>query len=248
MLEVRNLHKSFGGLAATSDVSLQINVGEIHGLIGPNGAGKSTLLGQIAGTLRPDSGGIFWGGHDILAHSSSERVALGLGRSFQITSFWHELTVLENVVLGAQRECGALYSFWRPAILEARPLAAAEQALTYVGLDALSGKPAGSLSYGQKKQLELGIVLAGNPRVLLLDEPLAGVGQVEAERLVLLIGKLRQDRGVLLVEHDMDAMFRLADRISVLHQGQIISTGTPDVVRDDPLVRAAYLGDEVDAA
>jgi branched-chain amino acid transport system ATP-binding protein len=248
MLETRNLCKAFGGLAATADVSLQIAVGEIHGLIGPNGAGKSTLLGQIAGTLRPDSGQILWDGTNVTHRSPAQRVALGLGRSFQITSFWHELTALENVLLGAQRAFGSVFSIWARALTQAEACRKAREALEYVELAPFAEKLAGSLSYGQQKQLELAIVLAGGPKIVLLDEPLAGVGQVEAERLIALIERLRQDMGVMLVEHDMDAMFRLADRISVLHQGRIIAMGTPAAVQGDSQVRDAYLGDDLDAA
>jgi branched-chain amino acid transport system ATP-binding protein len=245
MLRVQNLRKSFGGLKATADVSLHVAVGEIHGLIGPNGAGKSTLIGQIAGTLQPDSGSVQIDGADVTHRSAAARVARGLGRSFQITSLWPDLSVLENVLLGAQRALGLTYRMWSAATSKTDAVRASREALAYVGLDDERERAAGSLAYGLQKQLELAIVLAGQPRVLLLDEPLAGVGQVEAERLVTLIERLRGDRAVLLVEHDMDAMFRLADRISVLHLGAIIASGLPDEVRQDALVREAYLGDDL---
>lgn len=244
MLSIRNLNKSFGALAATSDVSLELRPGEIHGVIGPNGAGKSTLIAQIAGTLRPDSGQVLLDGIDVTRESPSRRVSLGLGRSFQITSLWFDLTVLENVLLGAQRSQGKALHFWRPALNERAAVQRARDALAYVRMEDRAHLPVKVLSYGEQKQLELALVLAGGPRMLLLDEPLAGVGIQEAEALVLLIERIRADMGILLVEHDMSAMFRLADRISVLHQGRILCTGTVAEVQADEEVRRAYLGED----
>ena len=246
MLSIQNLNKSFGALAATCDISLELRPGEIHGVIGPNGAGKSTLIAQIAGTLRPDSGRVCFDGVDVTAQTPSARVALGLGRSFQITSLWFDLTVLENVLLGAQRTQGSACRFWRPALDDAAAVQRARAALAYVQMEDRAGVPAKLLSYGEQKQLELALVLAGEPRMLLLDEPLAGVGTQEAEGLVRLIEKIRGDMGILLVEHDMGAMFRLADRISVLHQGRILRTGTVAEIQADEEVRRAYLGEDED--
>lgn len=248
MLSIRHLHKSFGGLAATCDVSLDLKQGEIHGVIGPNGAGKSTLVAQIAGTLKPDSGQVMLNGMDITRLAAPERVALGLGRSFQITSLWFDLTVMENVLLGAQRTLGSVYRLWRPALQDAQAMERARAALVYVNLQDRAPALARSLSYGEQKQLELAVALAGEPRMLLLDEPLAGVGVQEAEGLVRLIEKIRGEMGILLIEHDMDAMFRLADRISVLHQGRILRTGTVEEIQQDAQVRSAYLGEDEDAA
>jgi len=248
MLSIRHLHKSFGGLAATCDVSLDLKQGEIHGVIGPNGAGKSTLVAQIAGTLKPDSGQVMLNGMDITRLAAPERVALGLGRSFQITSLWFDLTVMENVLLGAQRTLGSVYRLWRPALQDAQAMERARAALAYVNLQDRAPALARSLSYGEQKQLELAVALAGEPRMLLLDEPLAGVGVQEAEGLVRLIEKIRGEMGILLIEHDMDAMFRLADRISVLHQGRILRTGTVEEIQQDAQVRSAYLGEDEDAA
>jgi branched-chain amino acid transport system ATP-binding protein len=244
MLSIHNLHKSFGALAATSDVSLELRPGEIHGVIGPNCAGKSTLIAQIAGTLQPDSGQVLFDGVDVTRESSSARAARGLGRSFQITSLWFDLTVLENVLLGAQRTQGSPLSYWRPALTEAGAVHRARAALAYVRIEDRANLPVKALSYGEQKQLELALVLAGEPRMLLLDEPLAGVGIQEAEALVRLIERIRADMGILLVEHDMGAMFRLADRISVLHQGRILCTGTVAEVQADEEVRRAYLGED----
>jgi branched-chain amino acid transport system ATP-binding protein len=248
MLSIQHLNKSFGGLAATCDVSLELRRGEIHGVIGPNGAGKSTLVAQIAGTLRPDSGEVLLDGVEITRMSPTERVSLGLGRSFQITSLWFELSAIENTLLGAQRTQGSVYRFWRPALDDAKAVQRARAALAYVNLEDRSAVPAKLLSYGEQKQLELAVALAGEPRMLLLDEPLAGVGMQEAEGLVRLIERIRGDMSILLIEHDMDAMFRLADRISVLHQGRILRTGTVNEIQTDALVRRAYLGEDEDDA
>lgn len=246
MLSIEHLHKSFGALSATCDVSIDVQRGEIHGVIGPNGAGKSTLVGQIAGTLRPDSGRVLLDGEDITRLSPPQRVARGLGRSFQITSLWFELTALENVLIGAQRTLGTIYRFWRPALANREAVQRTRAALAYVNMEDRSDVAAIALSYGEQKQLELAVALAGEPRMLLLDEPLAGVGVQEADGLVRLIDKIRGDMGILLIEHDMDAMFRLADRISVLHQGRILRTGSISEIKTDEEVRRAYLGEDED--
>ncbi len=205
-------------------------------------------MAQIAGTLKPDSGQVMLNGMDITRLAAPERVALGLGRSFQITSLWFDLTVMENVLLGAQRTLGSVYRLWRPALQDAQAMERARAALAYVNLQDRAPALARSLSYGEQKQLELAVALAGEPRMLLLDEPLAGVGVQEAEGLVRLIEKIRGEMGILLIEHDMDAMFRLADRISVLHQGRILRTGTVEEIQQDAQVRSAYLGEDEDAA
>lgn len=247
MLSVCHLRKSFGGIAATCDVSFEVAEREIHGLIGPNGAGKSTLVGQIAGMLRPASGTVHFREQDITRTSPQRRVALGLARSFQITSLWLDLTILENVVIGAQRALGSPFRFWKPALADKSAVRVARETLADLGLLEREAVLARSLSYGEQKQLELAIVLAGRPRLLLLDEPFAGVGGQETEALVSLIERIRSEVSILLIEHDMDAMFRLADRISVLHQGRIIVTGDAATVRADEHVRRAYLGEDDDA-
>ena len=236
LLELHHLNKRFGGLTVTDDVSLTVMPGEIHALIGPNGAGKTTLIHQIGGTLRPDSGAVLIAGQDVTRWSLPQRARIGLGRSFQITSIIPGFTALENVALAAQAV--------RPARRDAALNAAARQALGRVQLAHRADALAATLSHGEKRQLELAVVLAAVPRLLLLDEPLAGAGPEETERLVALLRGLRDQFGILLVEHDMQAVFALADRISVLVYGRIVVTATPDEIRAHPEVRSAYLGED----
>nr|WP_249681350.1 ABC transporter ATP-binding protein [Roseococcus pinisoli] len=244
MLELRGLHKSFGGLTVTDDVSLELRQGEIHALIGPNGAGKTTLIHQISGTLAPDAGQIVFAGEDVTRLSLAQRARRGLARSFQITSLLPGFSALENVALAVQARSGSSFRFFRPALHEAALNDQAMAALTEVGLERRAALPAAALSHGEKRQLELAVALAMQPRLLLLDEPLAGTGAEEAERLMRILGELRGRYGILLIEHDMPAVFALADRISVLAQGKVIASGTKDEIRADPVVRDAYLGDE----
>jgi branched-chain amino acid transport system ATP-binding protein len=247
VLRLESLRKSFGGLAVTDDVSLEVRPGEIHAVIGPNGAGKTTLIHQVCGTLRPDAGRVLLGGEDVTTLSPSRRARRGLARSFQITAVLGGFSARENVALAAQARHGGSFRFFRAASREATLNAAAEAALARVGLAARAEVPAGALSHGEKRQLELAIALALAPRLLVLDEPLAGTGPEEAERLIALLQGLRGGPAILLVEHDMQAVFALADRITVLALGQVIATGTPAEIRADPAVRAAYLGDEMPA-
>jgi len=244
LLELRSLKKRFGGLAVTDDVSLDLRQGEIHALIGPNGAGKTTLIHQISGTLAPDSGQVFFAGQDVTRLSMAKRARMGLARSFQITSIIPGFTTLENVALAVQARSGSSFRFFASVRSEAALNDQAMAALVEVGIEQRASTPAASLSHGEKRQLELAIALAMQPRVLLLDEPLAGTGTDEAERLMRILSGLRARYGVLMIEHDMQAVFALADRISVLAQGRIIAAGTPDEIRANSAVRAAYLGDE----
>jgi branched-chain amino acid transport system ATP-binding protein len=227
LLELRSLHKRFGGLRVTDDVSLTVQPNEIHAIIGPNGAGKTTLMGLISGTMPPDSGAVLLGGRDVTHWPLPRRARLGMARSFQITSIIPSFTVLENAALAVQARTGSSFRFFRRAHTEAH---LNDRAI------------AATLSHGEKRQLEFAIALATQPTLLLLDEPLAGAGPEETERLVPLLGRLRTNHGILLIEHDMQAVFALADRISVLVYGRIIASGDTAAIRDHPEVRAAYLG------
>ena len=244
MLEIAGLAKSFGALRVTDDVALHVAPGEIHAVIGPNGAGKTTLIHHLSGTLAPDSGTVRFAGQDITRLSLAQRARLGLARSFQITAIVPGFTALENAALAVQARSGSSFRFWRPAAEEAALNDAAQAALAQVGLAARAATPAGALSHGEKRQLELAIALAMQPRLLLLDEPLAGAGPEETERLVGILSALKGRYAILLVEHDMQAVFALADRISVLVYGRVIATGSPGAIRANAEVRAAYLGED----
>ncbi len=244
VLALHGLRKSFGGLLVTDDVTLDVRQGEIHALIGPNGAGKTTLIHQISGTLAPDAGRIRFLGEDITALPMAARARRGLARSFQITSVIPSFSALENAALAVQARRGSSFRFFGAAAREAALNAEATVALAEVGLDARAATRAAALSHGERRQLEIAIALAMQPRALLLDEPLAGTGPEEAERLIRLLSGLRARFAVLLVEHDMQAVFALADRISVLAQGRVIATGTPAEIRADAAVREAYLGED----
>lgn len=245
LLETSGLTKRFGGLIATNDVALQVADGEVHALIGPNGAGKSSLIAQLSGLLRPDSGWVRFDGKDVTRAALDRRVRLGLARSYQITSIFRSFSVLDNIALAVQARTGSSFAFWKPVCLESDLFDEARMLLERVGLEQRARTPAGQLAHGEQRQLEVGLVLATNPKLLLLDEPMAGMGPDESARMIKLIGEIRQTATVLLVEHDMDAVFRLADRISVLVAGRVIATGTPDQIRADPQVKKAYLGDEI---
>lgn len=244
MLDVQNLVKKFGAVLATDHVSLQVQQNEIHALIGPNGAGKTSLVAQLSGLLQSDSGHIFFKGLDITAMSTHERVRLGLARSFQITRLFKSFTTLENVALSIQARSGHSFSFWKPVSKESALVEQATALLTDLGLADRANNHASELSHGEQRILELGLAVATQPKLLLLDEPMAGAGPVESERILNLILKLREKSSILLIEHDMDAVFRLADRISVLVNGALIATGTPTQIRHHPQVIAAYLGEE----
>ena len=247
MLEVENLRKRFGGIAASDGVALSVPAGELHALIGPNGAGKTTLIAQLAGSLAADAGAIRFDGADVTHLTQHRRVKAGLVRSHQVTSVFLRLTVLENLALAVQAREGTSFSFWRPVAAERALFDEARAAAAQVGLAGKEGVPAAELAHGEQRALELGLALATRPKMLLLDEPLAGMGPEESERMVALIGGLRGRLTVLLVEHDMDAVFRLADRVSVLVGGQVIATGAPAEIRANAQVRAAYLGEEAAA-
>ena len=247
MLALSGLVKRFGGLAATDGVDLQVERGELHALIGPNGAGKTTLVHLVSGGLMPDAGQIVFDGQDVSARSMHERVQRGLARSYQVTSIFRRLTVVENVVLAVQARSGSSFRFWMPAVREQTLVDEAMGVLERVGLRARAQSVAGSLAHGEQRQLEVGLALATHPRLLLLDEPMAGMGPDESARMVDLIAQLNRELTVLLIEHDMDAVFKLAQRISVLVSGRIIATGTPEAIRANTDVRRAYLGDDVAA-
>jgi branched-chain amino acid transport system ATP-binding protein len=246
-LQITGLCKHFGGLVATDHVDLALTHGEIHALIGPNGAGKTTLIHQLSGALRPDAGRIVFAGHDVTALGMPQRVRLGLARSYQITSVFRGFSVEHNLALAVLARSGSSVRFWKPLSREAALFDEARALAARVGLKGRETTLAGSLAHGEQRQLELGLALATRPRVLLLDEPMAGMGPEESRRIVELIGELRGQVSVLLVEHDMDAVFRLAGRVSVLVSGRVIATGEPDAIRANAEVKRAYLGDEVTA-
>ena len=244
LLSVESLRKSYGALKVTDDLNLAVDEGELHAVIGPNGAGKSTLIAQLSGQAGSDSGRVRFDGADIMGLPMHQRVRRGMSRSFQITSILPAFTVLENVAVAAQARQGSSFRFFGPVAREDTLNEEAMAVLARVGLADCADRGAGQLSHGEKRQLELAIALATRPRLLLLDEPLAGTSGSEAERLVDLMRDLKGAVTIVLIEHDMDAVFRLADRISVLVYGRIIATGAPDAIRADPRVRAAYLGEE----
>jgi branched-chain amino acid transport system ATP-binding protein len=248
VLSVRGLVKRYGGLVVTQDVDLDLRRGEVHALVGPNGAGKTTLLGQLTGDVQPDAGRIHFDGHDITRLPVHRRARLGLGRSFQITSVFPDLTVLENALLAIQAHAGHSFRFWRPALADGPRVEAATALLAKTGLAAQAERPAEQLSHGEHRQLEIAIALAGRPQVLLLDEPMAGMGIEDSAALTKMLLAMKGTVSMLLVEHDMSAVFALADRISVLVYGQRIATGTPAEIRADAEVRRAYLGDDEAAA
>ncbi|EAR52091.1 ABC transporter ATP-binding protein [Oceanicola granulosus HTCC2516] len=244
ILATHGLAKSFGALTATDDVSVELRPGEIHAIIGPNGAGKSTLIAQISGALRPDAGRVTLAGRDVTALATPARARAGLGRTFQISALAMEDTVLENAVLGAVGASGRPWRFWRPALRDADLRARAEDALARVGLAEHAAARCADLSHGQRRQLEVAVALTLRPRAFVMDEPMAGLGAEGSRQLTAFLDELRHEAPILLVEHDMDAVFALADRISVLVYGKIIATGTADEIRTSREVREAYLGDE----
>jgi branched-chain amino acid transport system ATP-binding protein len=244
LLEVRQLSKSFGALRATDGVDLEVREGETLAIIGPNGAGKTTLIGQLAGNLRPDAGSIRFAGEDITRLPAPQRARKGFARSFQITSVFPEFTALENVALAIQAHEGHSFRFWRPAMRDPALTTPARQVLEVVGLEERAATPAGNMSHGEHRQLEVAMALAGRPRLLLLDEPMAGMGIEESQRMIELLGTLKRGQAMILVEHDMDAVFRLADRIAVLVYGRVIATGLPEEIRTNEEVRKAYLGED----
>ncbi len=243
ILRLESLRKNFGGLRVTDGVSLEIQPGEVHAIIGPNGAGKTTLLNEISGLVPVDAGNIRFEAKDITRTPAHRRARLGIARSFQITSIIPDFSVQENVTLAVQARSGSSFRFLWPAARERRLEEAAEDALEQVGLSVRARQPAGTLSHGEKRSLELAITLALQPKLLLLDEPMAGTGRGEGERLIETLRGLKGRFTFLLVEHDMRAVFALADRITVLVYGRVIAAGPPDEIRANPEVRNAYLGE-----
>lgn len=244
LLSVRNLVKRYGGLTATDDLSFDVLPGEIHAIIGPNGAGKSTLITQLAGEIRPDSGKILFNDTDITHEAVAQRALRGIARSYQITSVFPEFSALQNVMLTVQAHQGHSFRFWKPALQQTDLVEPAQRALERVGLGARMNVPVADMAHGEQRQLELAMVLAGEPRLLLLDEPMAGMSQSESSQMTELLLSLKGHYGIVLVEHDMDAVFALADRITVLVYGRGIASGPVEKIRGNPDVKAAYLGDD----
>jgi branched-chain amino acid transport system ATP-binding protein len=242
LLSVSGLRKAFGGLVVTDGLDLDIRPGETHAVIGPNGAGKTTLINQLQGDLRPDGGRIRFAGHDITAAAPHHRARIGIARTFQITSVFPQFSVLANIALAVQARLGHSFRFWNPTAFDPTLIAPAEDAMRTVGLLARAHSTAEELSHGERRQLEIAMALAMQPTLLLLDEPMAGMGRQDSMRMTRLLAGLKQDFAILLVEHDMDAVFALADRVTVLVAGRAIASGTPAAIRTDPQVRAAYLG------
>ena len=244
LLEVNGLHKSFGGVSATQDVSIRVQQGELHAVIGPNGAGKTTLVSQLTGDLESDSGSIYLDGKDITRSPTHLRAQLGMARSFQITSVIDNMSVLENVMLSVQAQNGHSFRFWKPVSAQNELTHVAFEVLARVGLETRVEHATTELSHGERRQLEVAMAMAMAPKLLLLDEPMAGMGSDESIKMIELISGIKGGPGILLIEHDMDAVFKLADRISVLVEGRIIASDVPDAIKEDKEVRRAYLGEE----
>jgi branched-chain amino acid transport system ATP-binding protein len=244
LLQIDGLVKRFGGLTATDQARFDVRHGEVHALIGPNGAGKTTLIHQISGALAPDAGRVIFDGADVTAMPMHERVLRGLARSYQITSIFKRMSVLDNLALAVQARSGTSFRFWARARAERERYDEAAAIGQRVGLADRLHAQAGALAHGEQRQLEVGLAVATRPKLLLLDEPMAGMGPEESEAMVLLLQSLRSELTVLLVEHDMDAVFRLADRVSTLVSGRVIATGTVQEIREHPEVKKAYLGEE----
>lgn len=247
-LSCQDILVQFGGFRAVDGVSMQFLSGEINSVIGPNGAGKTTLLNVLSGRQVPQHGSVLLGGRDISRHSSHQRAQLGIGRSFQITKIFPEMTVFDNFRLAAQARVFRLQPFWRPASSYDQLRAAAEEVLEEVGMTSRRDQLAETLSHGDQRALELGITLATRPRVLLLDEPLAGVGEKEMDQTVALIARVAKGRTVVLVEHNIGAVMTLSNHVFVMNQGRLLASGVPSEIRNNPEVRAAYLGDDHAAA
>lgn len=244
LLEIKSLNKSFGGVTATDDVSLDVIKGELHAIIGPNGAGKTTLISQLSGALRPDSGTIRFNGEDITHKPAHKRARLGITRSFQITSLVMNMSVLDNVALALQARDGHSFKFIKPARNLTHLRDEGRKILGRVGLKDRADEQTVALSHGEHRQMEIAVALASGAEMMLLDEPMAGLGPEESKTMIAFLKTLKGKRTILLIEHDMDAVFALADRISVLVYGQIIATGNPDDIRNNADVRHAYLGEE----
>jgi branched-chain amino acid transport system ATP-binding protein len=244
LLQTRGLVKRFGGLIATDHVDLAVHSGQIHAVIGPNGAGKTTLIGQLMGEMTPDAGTIHFDDQDVTRLGAAARARLGIARSFQITQIFRRFTVLENVMLAIQGGETGADLVWTDARQDRTLSDPARGILETLGLAAFAGRRAGALAHGEQRQLEIAMALATRPRLLLLDEPMAGMGKEESERMAKLLRRLKDSETILLVEHDMDVVFALADRITVLVYGKVIASGPPEAIRADPSVRVAYLGED----
>jgi branched-chain amino acid transport system ATP-binding protein len=244
LLQIEHLSKRFGGVIASDDITLDVHKGELHAIIGPNGAGKTTLIGQLAGEIAPDAGRIGFEGRDVTMLPTYLRSQLGLARSFQITSLFPDFTALDNVALAVQAHAGHSFHFWRNARSETGLRAPARAALARVGLAERGDMLVSRLSHGEHRQLEIAMALATSPRMLLLDEPMAGMGPDESARMVKTLRELKRELTILLIEHDMEAVFALADRITVLVYGRIIASGSPEAIRANAEVRQAYLGEQ----
>jgi len=244
ILKLVNLAKHFGGLVATDNLNFEVEPGELHAIIGPNGAGKTTLINQISGMMKPDGGQILFDGGDITHMSAPNRCHAGLVRSFQITSILKNFSVAENVSLGIQARQGHSFKFWNPARADTALHDPALEILNAIGLGERAEVLAGNLAHGEQRQLEIAMALATSPKMLLLDEPMAGMGREDCERMTSYLSSLKSEYTMLLIEHDMDAVFSLADRITVLVYGQAIASGAPDDIRANEDVRRAYLGDD----
>ena len=244
LFQVQGLVKRFGGLLATDHVDLSVERGEVHALIGPNGAGKTTLVNQISGLLKPDAGRIVLNGRDLTPLPAHRRVAAGLSRCFQVTRIFAQATVRDNLLLAVQAHAGSSLRFLKSRASEHALYEQAEALAARVGMTGELDTVAGTLPHGAQRKLDVALALAASPRLLLLDEPMAGMGPVESVQMVALIESLRADMAILLIEHDMDAVFRLADRISVLVYGKVLTTGTAEHIRNHPQVQAVYLGSE----
>lgn len=244
VLSTKNLTKRFGALSANENITIDLKEGEIHAIIGPNGAGKSTLIAQICGSVKPDSGKVYFFGRDVTQSTTQSRAKAGLARTFQISELAMEDSVLQNVLLGALGASSNAWRMFQPALGDAIHVEKAEQALKRVGLWKLATKRTSQLSHGQRRQLEVAIALTLSPKAFIMDEPMAGLGSEGSVQMIGFLDKLRQDAPILLVEHDMDAVFTLADRISVLVYGKVIATGTVDEIRTDVGVQEAYLGEK----
>jgi branched-chain amino acid transport system ATP-binding protein len=244
LLEIERLSKRFGGVVASDAIALAVPQGELHAIIGPNGAGKTTLISQLAGEIAPNAGHIRFAGRDITGLPIFRRSQLGLARSFQITSLFLDFTVLDNVALAVQAHAGHSFRFWRDARSQSELRTPARAALARVGLAGRADVVVSNLSHGEHRQLEIAMALATTPRMLLLDEPMAGMGPDESARMVKTLRELKRELTILLIEHDMEAVFALADRITVLVYGRIIASGTPEAIRANAEVRQAYLGEQ----
>ncbi len=244
LLEVTDLNKNFGGIIATSRLYLSVEQGQVHAVIGPNGAGKTTLISQLSGQLKPTSGRIEFEGRNITGYSTARRARAGLARSFQITSVIMPMTLLENVMLAVQGSEGHSFRFWASVKRDGEMIDAAMKSLVEVGLDDRADRIAAQVSHGERRQLEVAMALAMGPKLLLLDEPMAGMGSEETARMVEILSRLKGDKTILLIEHDMDAVFSLADSLSVLVNGHIIATDTVEKIRNNSDVQQAYLGEE----